>query len=369
MWQYSLERPCYEYTPPDGIRHPESWRNFGIELFLARTTALPAGICPRAASMQIDPLKLISPRRKIVGMSAILLPFTETGEIDWPAFHNHLLRTNAAGLTPAVNMDTGYANLIDEATRLAVLDETQAVLQGAKFVAGAFVGDRAGDTINLDAYRRQVENIQARGGMPILFQSFGLSSLDDDALINAYRTIGRECAQFLAFELGPMFAPFGRIYNLATYGELLKITNCIGAKHSSLNRELEWRRLAMRNEQRPDFMVLTGNDLAIDMVMYGSDYLLGVSTMAPDLFAKRDQFWQRGDSRFYELNDLLQYLGFLTFRPPVPAYKHNAAQLLKLRGWISCDATHPRSPQRPDADRAVLQDIAERLAVWAEDRS
>ena len=38
-------------------------------------------------------------------------------------------------------------------------------------------------------------------------------------------------------------------------------------------------------QMRPDFLVFTGNDLAIDMVMYGSDYLLGLSTFAPDLFA------------------------------------------------------------------------------------
>jgi hypothetical protein len=36
---------------------------------------------------------------------------------------------------------------------------------------------------------------------------------------------------------------------------------------------------------------------------------------------------------------------------------------LKLRGWIGCDATHPRSPTRPDSDRAVLQGIAEMLGV------
>ncbi len=37
--------------------------------------------------------------------------------------------------------------------------------------------------------------------------------------------------------------------------------------------------------RRPDFKVLTGNDLAIDMVIYGSDYLLGLSTFAPDAFS------------------------------------------------------------------------------------
>ncbi|HYT87314.1 MAG TPA: hypothetical protein VEL76_01210 [Gemmataceae bacterium] len=96
----------------------------------------------------------------------------------------------------------------------------------------------------------------------------------------------------------------------------------------------------------------------------GSDYLLGLSTFAPDLFARRDAFWAAGDPAFYELNDLLQYLGFLAFRPPVPAYKHSAAQFLKLRGWIATDATHPASPRRPDSDRDLLRDLAECLAMF-----
>jgi dihydrodipicolinate synthase/N-acetylneuraminate lyase len=312
----------------------------------------------------LDPLTLLRPRASIVGMSAILLPLTTNGDIDWPGFTAHLLRTHAAGLTPAVNMDTGYANLLTEQQRLEVLDRTQAALAGAPFVAGAFVGDRPGAAFDCDAYLRETDAIQARGGTPIIFQSFGLTNLEGDALIDAYRGIARGSSRFLAFELGQMFAPFGRIYDLATYGELLAIPQCVGAKHSSLSRELEWRRILLRNERRPDFMVLTGNDLAIDMVMYGSGYLLGLSTFAPDLFARRDAFWRAGDCRFYELNDLLQYLGFFAFRPPVPAYKHNAAQALKLAGWIECDDTHPGSPRRPDSDRAVLADIVARLSDW-----
>ena len=83
---------------------------------------------------------------------------------------------------------------------------------------------------------------------------------------------GRDCDQFIAFELGTMFAPFGKIYDLDTYRRLARRPQCIGAKHSSLSRELEWQRLQLRDRVRPGFKVLTGNDLAIDMVMYGSDY-------------------------------------------------------------------------------------------------
>jgi hypothetical protein len=139
------------------------------------------------------------------------------------------------------------------------------------------------------------------------------------------------------------------------------VRQCTGAKHSSLSRELEWQRLALRDVERPDFQVLTGNDLAIDLVMYGSDYLLGLSTFAPDHFARRDALWAAGDPAFYELNDILQYLGFFAFRNPVPAYKHSAAMFLKLRGWIAPDDTHPRSPTRPASDREILREIVLQL--------
>src|SRR5262249_9142289 len=161
----------------------------------------------------------------------------------------------------------------------------------------------------------------------------------------------------VAFELGTMFAPFGKIYSLEVYRSLLGVRKCLGAKHSSLRREPEWQRLLLRDRVRPDFRIYTGNDLAIDMVMYGSDYLLGLSTFAANLCAGRDKLWETGAPAFYELNDALQYLGCVSFREPVPAYKHAAAMFLKLRNWINCDATHPKSATRPDSDRELLRQI------------
>lgn len=312
----------------------------------------------------IEPIALLRPRRRIAGISAILLPFTASGDIDWTGFAAHCVRTADAGLTPAVNMDTGFGHLLDEPTKLAVLDHTRVALGGRPFVAGAFVGDQPGAAFNRDAYARAIEPITQRGGTPVIFQSYGLTGLPDGKLIEAYEQMGRVCNGFIAFELGTMFAPFGKIYSLEVYRGLMGVRACLGAKHSSLKREPEWERLVLRDRVRPDFRVYTGNDLAIDMVMYGSDYLLGLSTFAPDLFARRDRLWESGDPAFYELNDGLQYLGFLAFRAPVPAYKHSAAMFLKLRGWIDCDTTHPRSPARPDSDRSILGGIAEQLGPF-----
>jgi dihydrodipicolinate synthase/N-acetylneuraminate lyase len=306
-------------------------------------------------------LPTVLPKRPIQGNSAILLPFCADGSVDWDGFTAHVERTARAGLTPAVNMDTGYANLIDEATRIEALRRAQAVLGGRSWIAGAYVADRPGDAYNPDGYRRQIEMIQSFGAIPIIFQSYGLTSLAPEALLEAYADLGRRVPRFIAFELGTMFAPFGKIYDLETYAGLLSIPECIGAKHSSLNRELEWQRLELRDRLRPDFKVYTGNDLAIDMVMYGSDYLLGISTFAPEEFARRDAYWQAGDARFYELNDVLQYLGQFAFRAPTGAYKHSAAQFLKLRGWIGSDQPHPNGLRRPDSDLEILRKILEQL--------
>ena len=83
----------------------------------------------------LSPFAMIRPRRKVVGVSATLLPFLPGGGVNWDGFRRHVARTADSGLTPAVNMDTGYVNLLDAATRERVLAETAGVV-GGRFVAG-----------------------------------------------------------------------------------------------------------------------------------------------------------------------------------------------------------------------------------------
>ena len=312
--------------------------------------------------------------REIRGASAVLVPFSAEHTIDWPGFERHLARTADAGLTPAVNMDTGYVNLLTPAEREEVLDRTAKTLGGGDFIAGAFVKDEPGAEFDLDGYAAEAEKIVSRGGLPIVFQSHGLTSGGANEIVPRYEAFGERAGDFLAFELTSDLAPFGKIYDAddspdadrheaPTFRGLLGLKHCVGAKHSSFERSPEWRRLALRDRFRPDFRLMTGNDFAIDMVMWGSDYLLGLSTFAPDLFAKRDAHWKTQDERFFELNDELQYLGRFAFRRPGAAYKHSAAQFLKLRGLIDTDLTHPDSPNRPPEDAAVLRECAERLGA------
>ena len=288
----------------------------------------------------------LRPGRSIVGMSAILLPHVSSIEVDWPAFEAHVTRTAEAGLTPAVNMDTGYVHLLSAEQRAEVLSRTRSL--GVDFVAGAF--DEA-----------DVEAVQALGGTPVLFPSERTADV-----VPAYERIAEHADRFIGFELASAFHPDGRIWDLDTYQAVMAIPACIGAKHSSLERQPEWDRLRLRDERRPEFLVLTGNDLAIDMVMYGSDYLLGLSTFAPAEFAARDQAWADGDlDGFHRRNDVLQWLGATAFRPPVPAYRHDAALFFHLRGWSAGDATPDGAPRRAAWERELLADVLAALEAVA----
>jgi hypothetical protein len=86
-----------------------------------------------------------------------------------------------------------------------------------------------------------------------------------------------------------------------------------------------------------------------------------LSAFSVEAFAVRDRLWAKNDARPIALNDVLQYLGQLAFRAPTPAYKHSAAQFLKLRGRIATDRPHPQNPRRPESDVQLLRDISERL--------
>lgn len=298
--------------------------------------------------------------RKVQGVAAALLPFQSNGRIAVEAFQRQLAATHAAGLMNAVNMDTGYVNYLSETQKKHVLEWTCAALgKNVPFVAGAYIEDLEGDVVTL--YRRQLDSIVAVGGIPILFQTVRLKGNLSKELAATYQAVCRGYRNVLAFELGPMFAANGKILDSETIVRLMDIPEISGMKHSSLDRLLELERLALRDKHRPEFRIFTGNDLAINMIEYGSDYLLGLATFAPEKFADRDRLWQTGDPAYYALNDALQYLGNVAFRHPVPAYKHSAAIFLHLSGRIPTPNTHPKNPQRPAGEIRWLQDCARRL--------
>jgi len=98
------------------------------------------------------------------------------------------------------------------------------------------------------------------------------------------------------------------------------------------------------------------------MTEYGSDYLLGLAAFCPELFALRDKYWLDGDENYDALTDAIQYLGNVSFRAPVPAYKHSCAVFQNLIGRCSSPLTHPKSAKRPEWEVEIMADCARRLS-------
>jgi dihydrodipicolinate synthase/N-acetylneuraminate lyase len=299
-------------------------------------------------------------RRKVQGIAAALLPYESDGKVAVEAFKKHLAATHHAGLINAVNMDTGYVNYLSEAEKQDVLRWTrEALWKDVPFVAGAYIENQTGDIVTL--YRQQIDSIVHAGGIPILFQTARLHRKSAKEKAATYYAVCHGYPHVLAFELGTMFAPNGEIFDEETILRLMDIPELRGIKHSSLDRLLELKRLSLRDAHRPDFRIYTGNDLGINMIEYGSDYLLGLATFAPETFAERDRLWESADPGYYAVADALQYLGNVAFREPVPAYKHSAAVFLHLAGRIPSDLVHPRNAKRPAWESEILRDCARRL--------
>jgi len=300
--------------------------------------------------------------RKVEGIAAALLPYEADGRVAVAAFQQHLVATHRAGLMNAVNMDTGYVNYLSAAEKREVLMWTREALgKDVPFVAGAYIEGRVGDIVAL--YREEMDAIVKMGGIPILFQTARLHGKASKEKLAMYRATCQGYPHVLGFELGRMFAPNGEIFDADTVLGLMDIAELKGMKHSSLDRVVELERLALRDARRPDFRIYTGNDLGINMIEYGSDYLLGLATFAPEKFAERDRLWTAGHPGYYALSDALQYLGNVAFREPVPAYKHSAAAFLHLTGRIPTMRTHPNSPERPAWDVEILRSCAQRLGL------
>ena len=299
-------------------------------------------------------------RRKVHGIAAALLPYESDGRVAVEAFQQHLIATHRAGLMNAVNMDTGYVNYLSETEKRDVLRWTvEALGKNVPFVAGAYIENETGDIVAL--YRQQMDAIVQAGGIPILFQTARLHGLPSKEKAAVYQAACQGYPHVLAFELGTMFAPNGEVFDEDTVCRLMDIPEIKGMKHSSLDRLVELKRLALRDQQRPEFRIYTGNDLGINMIEYGSDYLLGLASFAPEKFAERDRLWEAGDPAYYALSDALQYLGNVAFRSPVPAYKHSAAVFLHMTGRIPTDRVHTKNPKRPSWEADILRDCASRL--------
>lgn len=319
---------------------------------------------PRSTPTSSDrpPRPNLAYKRPIRGVAQVIVPTGIDNEPDWESFSAHLERLKKLGLRPAVNMTPTVPELLGPTYSIGAAWQAGQHF-GANFFVGIHVLDQPGDWFKADAYRRQIDAVAETGGTPVLFPSHGMAALNDDQWLTAVTDLSTHTNAFLIAEPGPEVSPSPSIRPAQVSLNLIRNPACKGLVHASLSRAAEFDHLRSQAQLRKDFTIWSANDRAIDMAMYGSDYMLLTAAMAPDLFARRDAMWEAGDRSVYELNDLLHYLAMFTSRTPIAAQAHSVLQFMHLRGWLDSDRMPAGSPTRPAGDVAVLRDIAQRLNV------
>lgn len=302
-------------------------------------------------------LRHLDPARTIDGCAALPLPFDEDGRPDLDALASFVQTAFAAGLTPAVNTVAGDVERLTDDERRDVLMVTAGVARGRRFLSGVLPDPGTADLPR--RYAGGLAHVARQGGTPILLPCAELTTLDEDAIALVHRDATTGQADVLAAEIAPSLIAAGRIYSLDLFQRLMDVPALAGLWHASFNRVPEWYRLEARDARRPEFRVYSGNERAIDMPAYGSDYLLAGAGLLPDAFRTRDRLWKMGDARVTEINDALQWLCTLVARTPLEGARHAAVLVLQSCGTAA--APHPQSERRPESDRALLHDALERL--------
>ena len=302
-------------------------------------------------------------------IAALSVPVDEAGEIDFEVFARDLERTAGYGIEPAVLMDTYQINHCTLDDQVKGLEVAREVMDGRAFTAGVYIEDEiSGDGIEdiVRAYRGKIEQLEQQyGASPIVFQTERLKDADAATVVRVYEGLAEASRGGLkAFELSPVFAPNGWMFPEDALVEILAGDKWEGAKHSSLDPSMEW--VLLRKIHRIGKKLYTGNDYDFaSMIFNGSDALLGIATFMPDKFRELADALRDGErARYLDLGNRMEFLGRVAFQPPVPAYKHSAAMVKKMRGWYPTDYVLPDNTLRRDeAHREALRKALENLAV------
>jgi hypothetical protein len=305
-------------------------------------------------------LRHLTPSRRIDGSAALPIWLGPSGKLDLSGLTRRLQATFAAGLTPAVNLFAGSVERLGREQRTDVLATAAGVARGRRFIAGTWPSDDAAPLAV--RYGRAIDAVVRQGGTPLLLPIAELAALDGDGLAHLWRQATAGHRGVLIIEMAAAFAAPAPLYDAAVIPRLLDISSLGGLVHASLDRGAEWGRVEARDIARPDFRIYSGHERALDMVTYGSDYLLGTAGCAPEAFAARDRAWRAGQAAGFELNDVLQALGTLLYRTPVGGARHAALQWLQARGVVDLATPVPGIDRRPESDSALYRDLAERLA-------
>ena len=306
------------------------------------------------------PLSPSAPRAVLAAAHVVADPFaanepSRQATVDWPgtlAFRRHL---HGLGLGIAEAMDTAQRGMgLDWAGALELIRQTRSELPDALVFNGCGTdhldpADAASLADVIDAYKQQIDAIQAAGGRLVIMASRALAwvAQTPDDYIQVYDAVLAACdAPVILHWLGEMFDPAlagywgGDDFTLTMETALTVITNNTnkvdGIKMSLLDKDKE---VMLRRRLPAGVKMYSGDDFNYPELIAGdaagySDALLGVfDPIAVAAAGAINHLASNQLDEYYQIFNPTVPLARLIFRAPTQYYKTGVVFLAWLNGF------------------------------------
>lgn len=278
-------------------------------------------------------------------LTAMVTPFNEAGEVDYPRAGELALRLLAEGSDGVVvSGTTGESPTLSDAEKVALFRAVVAAVDGRGTV---LAGTGTNDTSAAVALSR---GAAAAGADALLVVSPYYNKPDQAGLLAHFTAVA--AATPLPVVLYNHPGRTGVTIEPATLTELAKLPNVVGVKDSSGSLDLV---TAYRLATGPDFVIWSGDDpLTLPYLSVGAHGVISVSShVAGPLVRRMLDAWQAGNVREAQrLHEETYGLSKALFCAPSPAPTKYA---LELCGFpvggvrlplVSCDASAQASVER-----------------------
>jgi 4-hydroxy-tetrahydrodipicolinate synthase len=296
-------------------------------------------------------------------ISAAVLPFDDSGAIDWKTLERYIIQV-AAGDPRAIamNMAVSEVSSLETAEQLEVLRRCKATLSGACTLLSGLNVTHTGAAV--DHARRLID--AGAEGLVIFPPVPAFLSAPSVAMIVDYHAAVVEAADvpLVAFQTNFCSYPKG------TISALSQIPAIVSIKDASFNVEQTLDNVKEANGAQRKIGVLTGSDTFIlEAMLMGCDgALIGFAATATAELVRMHGYASQGKiTEAYEIWGKLAPLARICWRQPIRDYRVRTKYALMRQGVLPNFKVRAPFPTITDADRADI-DQAFRLHGLADAR-
>ena len=296
-------------------------------------------------------------------VAAPMLPFKPDYSIDWDSFDPYIRWIAEQKPTAiAMNMDASEGPSLSRDEQLEVLARTVKVVNGA---CPVFSGLIAGYTADAVKWGNELKGAGAQGlaAFPP-FPTFLGNPVPTEMIYQYHKALADGIGlPLVAFQFPKSFGPD---YPPEALARLVEIPEIVGLKEASFDVAKTMDTIEAAAKLPRKIGIMTGSDTFImeAMIMGCDGALIGFAGTATDQLIAMQRAIASGDyATGKAIWDRLGPLARYCWRPPIRDYRPRMKEVLVMQGLIAHATVRP--PQLPvdDAERRVLQKLAEQAGL------